>query len=286
MATQHNNAIFDPHLHLFYLDEGDYFWLKNALPPWPKIAMLQKSFSEKDLDLNNEFALSQFTHIEAGFNNQKPQKELAFLENKIGKTHCAIGYSQIDAEPNVFEKQINSFLPYTSFVGIRDITEGADATRLHSKNVEQNLALLAHNKLVFEAQFEISELQHSERLSELAKALPKLNFVLNHTGLVTAQNYENWLAAIELFAENPNVYIKYSGFEMQALSLNDKFRIRIFNDLCAIFCHERILFASNFPVCLMTSSYLSLWQHYKSLCENDSLWQKLSYANAKKLYIR
>lgn len=284
MATLHNSTIYDPHLHLFYLDEGDYFWLKNALPPWPKIAMLQKSFSEEDLDLNNEFVLSQFTHIEAGFNNQQAEKEIAFLERKIGKKHSAIGYCQIDVEPSLFKQQLNTLLSYSTFVGIRDITEGSDAARLHSENVTQNFAFLAHNKLIFEAQFEISERQHTTRIYELAKAQPNLDIVLNHAGLVTPNNYSNWLRALKQLSQLPNVYIKYSGFEMQEINLSDTFRNKVFDAIFTNFSRQRILFGSNFPVCLMASSYLALWQHYRALCPDGSVWQKLACDNAKALY--
>ncbi|WP_372769957.1 amidohydrolase [Pseudoalteromonas sp.] len=284
MATQHSNAIFDPHLHLFYLDEGDYFWLKNALPPWPQLAMLQKDFSVKDLILNSDYTLSNFVHIEAGFNNQQPEKEIAFLESAIGKLHKAIGYAQIDLAPSSFEEQIKTLQKFSSFVGIRDITEDNDAIRLHADNVNHNFALLAKNKLIFEAQFEISELQHTKRLCELAKANPNLNIVLNHAGLVTPQNYENWLTAIVLLAKIPNIYIKYSGFEMQQMTLSNTFRRQIFKEITENFALERVMFASNFPICLMTSSYLSLWQHYKQLCANEAIWQKLSYDNASQLY--
>lgn len=284
MATQHSNAIFDPHLHLFYLDEGDYFWLKNSLPPWPQLAMLQKDFSVKDLILNGDYTLTNFVHIEAGFNNQQPEKEIAFLESSLGKLHKAIGYAQIDLAPSLFEKQINTLQYFNSFVGIRDITEGNDAIRLHADSVNHNFALLAKNKLIFEAQFEINELPHSTRLCELAKAHPNLNIVLNHAGLVTPQNYKNWLTAIVLLAKIPNIYIKYSGFEMQQMTLSNTFRKQIFKDITDNFAHERVMFASNFPICLMTSSYLALWQHYKQLCTNDEIWQKLSYNNASQLY--
>lgn len=284
MATQHSNVIFDPHLHLFYLDEGDYFWLKNALPPWPQLAMLQKDFSVKDLILNSDYTLANFVHIEAGFNNQQPDKEIAFLESDIGKLHKAIGYAQIDLAPSLFEEQIKTLQKFSSFVGIRDITEGNDAMRLYADSVNSNFALLAKNKLIFEAQFEISELPHTTHLCELAKAQPNLSIVLNHAGLVTPQNYENWITAILLLAKIPNIYIKYSGFEMQQMTLSNTFRRQIFKDITKNFTLERVMFASNFPICLMTSSYLSLWQHYEQLCANDAVWQKLSYDNASQLY--
>ncbi|WP_171043777.1 amidohydrolase family protein [Pseudoalteromonas spongiae] len=284
MDTQRNNAIFDPHLHLFDLDEGDYFWLKNALPPWPKISLIQRNFTPADLKLPVHFQLDGYAHIEAGFNNDHPAAEIAFLEQKYKRAHCAISYAQIDQDPHTFKEQIQDFSRYATFVGIRDISEGADAERLLKPEVVSNFALLESHQLIFEAQFELHQHPITKRLCDLAKACPTLNIVLNHAGLVTAESFDDWHTAIKKLARFDNIAIKYSGFEMIDLPLNEPFRKTVLTTLVTHFGENRVMFASNFPICLMTSSYASLWQQYYDLCPNTALWQKLSFANAKRIY--
>jgi predicted TIM-barrel fold metal-dependent hydrolase len=284
VATQHNNVIFDPHLHFFYLEQGDYHWLKAGLPAWPNIALIQKSFSHRDLLLEDQFKLANYSHVESGFDNQDASHEVRFLEQENGCDHCAIAGVQIDQDPIEFKHQINQLLAYKTFVGIRDITEGIEAKRLLHKNVLKNLAYLAVNKLIFEAQFELSQLTITEHLCQLAKSLPHLSIVINHAGLVNADTFEKWHIGLLEIAKYKNISTKYSGFEMLNLSLDDPFRQVIFSTLVEALGDKRIIFASNFPVCLMASSYLSLWQTYYSYCQSEQQWQQLSFQNAIDLY--
>ena len=71
--------IIDPHLHLFDLSQGEYSWLKPECPPfWPDKSLVAKNFSEHDLRLNESLKLTGFVHIDAGFNNQQPRREIAW----------------------------------------------------------------------------------------------------------------------------------------------------------------------------------------------------------------
>jgi predicted TIM-barrel fold metal-dependent hydrolase len=108
--------------------------------------------------------------------------------------------------------------------------------------------------------------------------------VINHAGLVNADTFEKWHIGLLEIAKYKNISTKYSGFEMLDLSLNDPFRQLIFKTLVEALGDKRIIFASNFPVCLMASSYLSLWQTYYSYCQSEQQWKKLSFQNAIDLY--
>ena len=83
--------IIDPHLHLFALELGHYHWLKAENPPfWPDKQHIYKSFDETDLMLTAPYSLAGFIHIEAGFDNEQPWRELAALEQSCNKPFRAI----------------------------------------------------------------------------------------------------------------------------------------------------------------------------------------------------
>lgn len=283
-VIQQNKPLYDPHLHLFYLGEGDYSWLKKGLPSWPRIAKIQRSFTEQDLLLCSPFSLVGYNHVEAGFDNLHPENEVAHLEQVNGQNHSAIAYLPLDCPSSEFSERLSLLTQFSTFRGVRDITEGSDANKLLDETVHNNIKLLANNHLILEVQFELSQLLITEELVKLALANPSLSIVINHAGLVTSDCFDNWYVAILKLKDCHNIFIKYSGFEMQERTLDDAFRVKVFNSLITEWDENRMMFASNFPVCLMTSSYQELWQHYRILCPNDTLWQKLSVTNSQRLY--
>jgi len=276
-----STKIIDPHLHFFNLLEGQYTWLQGANPPaWSNLDKIKQPISVGELIKSTNFELVGLVHIEAGFDNNQPVKELNWLANHI-KTipYKAISFATINQPNNAFKLALQQ-LEHCSLVGIRDITEGHDAERLLSPHCLDNLQHLSQLKLHFEAQFEVENLNITERLISYANQVSDLQIIINHTGL--AHNLANWAAAIELLAKQPNVAIKFSGFEL--LMLNSEQQSQCFIHILKHFGMQRVMFASNFPVCQININYNELWQHYRTLCDDTIIWQHLSYKNAARLY--
>ncbi|WP_409424031.1 MULTISPECIES: amidohydrolase family protein [unclassified Pseudoalteromonas] len=273
--------IIDPHLHFFNFQEGKYTWLQGANPPaWSNLDKIKQPISVAELIKSTDFELAGLVHIEAGFDNNRPVKELNWLANHI-KTipYKAISFATINQPNNAFKLALQQ-LEHCSLVGIRDITEGHDAERLLSPHCLDNLRHLSQLKLHFEAQFKVENLNITERLISYAIQISDLQIIINHTGL--AHNLANWAAAIELLAKQPNVAIKFSGFEL--LMLNSEQQSQCFKHILKHFGMQRVMFASNFPVCQININYNELWQHYRTLCNDTIIWQHLSYKNAARLY--
>ncbi|GAA71799.1 amidohydrolase [Pseudoalteromonas sp. BSi20439] len=276
-----STKIIDPHLHFFNLLEGQYTWLQGANPPaWSNLDKIKQPISVAELIKSTDFELVGLVHIEAGFDNNQPVKELNWLAKHI-KTipYKAISFATINQPNNAFKLALQQ-LEHCSLVGIRDITEGHDAERLLSPQCLDNLRHLSQLKLHFEAQFEVENLNITERLISYANQVSDLQIIINHTGL--AHNLANWTAAIELLAKQPNVAIKFSGFEL--LMLNSEQQSQCFKHILKHFGMQRVMFASNFPVCQININYNELWQHYRTLCDDTIIWQHLSYKNAARLY--
>ncbi len=74
-------TVVDPHVHLIALADGEYGWLQPSNPPfWPDKSIIARSFSPADLTLSAPLALHAFVHVEAGFDNAHPHREVAYLE--------------------------------------------------------------------------------------------------------------------------------------------------------------------------------------------------------------
>lgn len=277
-----SEKIIDPHVHFFNLTEGQYSWLQGCNPPsWPNLEKITAPSSFSQLQQACPFELTALVHIEAGFDNHQPVNELKWLASHLaGHKYKAVSYAQIDKPLTDFAQALDT-QRHPSLVGIRDITEGDDGIRLLSSNCFENLAHLSEQKLIFEAQFHIENSAICHQVINYCQQLPDLRLVINHTGL--PRNSAHWQASICQLAKLPNCFIKFSGFELLSPALQTQ-RQYCFDFITKHFSHQRIMFASNFPVCQIKHSYQQCWQSHFSLCNSHHLWQQLSYKNAQLCY--
>ncbi|WP_409523971.1 amidohydrolase family protein [Nitrincola sp. MINF-07-Sa-05] len=287
-----SNAIIDPHLHLFNLEQGDYHWLRDpGAPDWPNLDRIRQSHTEAVLLSASPYPLAGLVHIEAGFDNDQPVRELDWLQQAITRTlYRAIAYSRIDQPVADFVAAVHN-LQRPALAGIRDITEGEDGVRLLTPTVTENLAHLAEQGLIFEAQFNWEDLSVAQAVADYAKAIPSLKLVLNHAGLPL--QIEAWQRGLELLRECQNIRVKFSGLELIRATASPQWLLRT---LLESFGDARVMLASNFPVCHITQDYASLWQGYRQLVsdiadarplnddEQAALWQALSHTNAHQCY--
>lgn len=273
-------TVIDPHIHFFNLQQGEYQWLTGDNPPnWSNLNLIRQNHGPKHLS-TKAFQVESVVHIEAGFNNQDPYKELEWLENTVPPlNYVAIGYLDITLTPSVFSRKLKRLQNSASLRGIRDITEGQDSQRLLHPNVFANLATLSEQQLIFEAQFELHLSHAAMQIANYCTQLPALQLHINHAGLL--EQHAHWEHSLQILSNLPNIAIKFSGFEHVHRPLSQQACLSL---LCHYFGDERVMMASNFPICLMKKSYQKLWLDYKVLVESDTLWHKLSYQNAKRLY--
>ena len=277
--------IFDPHVHIINLAKGHYHWLLQADEHWLKnVNQIKKSFSFDDLELLPPFRLEKMIHIEAGFDNTNPERELAFISN-ISSNIPLISYLALETEPQKFEKKLSLLMLFQQFIGIRDISEGEDYQRLQETAVNSNLEQLAKNQLIFEAQFNLDNPNAVKLFYALSKKFPSLRIVINHCGFVSPENSKNWTQGVKRLSQCQNVYIKFCGFEMLNKFVDDRFKQQTLDILLDSFSENKVMFASNFPLCLTQKSYQQVWLEYYDMQLTPEIWSKLSYENAKKLYL-
>ena len=133
--------IIDPHLHLFNLAQGDYQWLKADNPPfWPDKKIIVKNVTEKELHLSAPFEMAGFVHIEAGFDNQQPWREIAWLESTCSLPFKSIAGINLLLPTNEFQQALKKLNGYKSVVGVRDILDENAFEYLSNPQVQKNLA--------------------------------------------------------------------------------------------------------------------------------------------------
>jgi len=285
--------IIDPHLHLFDLSRGNYQWLKLDCPPfWSDKSRIAKSFSEQNLALTPPLTLSGFVHIEAGFDNEQPWREIAWLETTCNMPFRSVALLDIRLPKIIFSQQLEKIMHYKSVVGIRYILDDDAIAILSNKNSQDNLAILAVNKLSFELQMPLVDTLAVDSLIRVILAIPDLIFCINHAGWPTLDviNHVHWLNNLKRLAAFDNIFIKCSGYEMTDRNYSTDWQYTIISQCISNFGIARVMLASNFPLSLWHSSYQNTWLNNCALkpCNNEHLSiddiNQLCYQNAFEFY--
>lgn len=258
--------IIDPHLHLFALEVGHYHWLKAENPPfWPDKQQINKNFDETDLTLTAPLYLSGFIHIEAGFDNQQPWRELVTLEKNCNKPFRAIANIDLTTSSQHLNTVIDKLTEHPSFVGVRHLLDDQAFPLLKNKQVLDNIHILNENKLIFEVQLPLIDNASVEALCDVISNNRDISFIINHAGFPPTDmhtiEWKHWQSNLTKLSVYPHVAIKCSGWEMTDRNYKATWLNEHLAQVFTIFGAKKVMLASNFPLCLFSQNdYLAYWQ--------------------------
>jgi L-fuconolactonase len=282
------NKIIDPHLHLFNLKKGDYAWLKPDNPPvWTDKHLINKNFVEADTVLQPPNQLTGFVHIEAGFDNQQPWREIDWLQQ-----HCTLPFKSVafaDITATTFAEHLDQLKQRQSVVGIRHLLDDDAEQILSSKLIQQHFALLAEMKFSFDAQLSLTNTQAVELLVALANNHKTVRIIINHGGWAPDENnvdaQNRWKLNLAKIAKCENIAIKLSGWEMSSRTWQPQHAGTVIQNCLTLLGETRVMLASNFPLCLFSMSYTDLWKTYAELPEiSHPCFENITYNNAINWY--
>lgn len=285
--------IIDPHIHFFDLMKGQYAWLKPNNPPnWPDKSTINHNFFEQDIKLGGDLFLESYVHIEAGFDNESPFKEIQWLEENTTMAFKSIAGINLLLPKEQFIEQVLLLKRFNSVVGVRDILDESAVDYLKSAQVIENLTLLAKHELIFELQMPLDNIQAATLLASLLTNTPTLQIIINHAGSpcnqsnsLNTEKVNNWEASIKVLSQFKHCFIKCSGFEMENREYSPLWQQSIISHCVNAFGIERVMLASNFPLCLFSTTYQNYW-HNLIACShfNEDEFAQLCYFNAKNIY--
>ena len=253
--------IIDPHVHLFDLSLGNYSWLKTTNPPyWPDKTKIQQNFTEQNLTIAAPLTLAGFVHLEAGFDNQQPWREIAWLESNCKKPFRSIAFIDITLGSDEFIRHVQQLISFQSCVGVRFILSTENLTALAKPHVTQNFKILAQHQLIFELQLSFYDTELLNAFLVIINLCPTLQVIINHTGFPEENNIQHWLSTLKKLSKYQQIAIKCSGWEMTNRLYTFNWLIKIINHCIEAFGENRVMLASNFPLVLFSQTYNKYWQ--------------------------
>ena len=256
--------IVDAHHHL-WPDPADYPWLGD-----PSLAPIRRPFTPTDLRAELAAAgVDRTVLVEAG---RGAYAEVPLFLDLAARTPEIAG---VVAWADLTDPQLAATLEgYRALpggellVGVRSQVQAEpDADHLDRADVRAGLAAVAAAGLVFDLVIRVDQIPAATRA---ARAVPGLRFVLDHVGkpriAAGRQGLEAWRGPLRDLATAPNVTCKLSGMVTEADW--ERWTVDDLRPFVAVavdaFGPDRVMFGSDWPVCLLASTYAGVLDALRS----------------------
>jgi L-fuconolactonase len=252
----------DAHHHVWDLSVREQPWMVG-----PELEPIRRNFSVDELvPIASAAGVTQTVLVQTvGLPDETPE----FLAIAAGNDLVAgvVGWVDLtaadveDALTGLLERPDGQWLK-----GIRhQVHDEPDPRWLCRPEVRRGLAVVGEAGLVYDL---LTKTPHLPAALETAQALPEVSFVVDHISKpVVGGDLEPWASGIRALAALPNVTCKLSGMVTEASWTDWKVSdLKPYADVVLdAFGPDRVMFGSDWPVCLLAASYAEVVQAAEDL---------------------
>lgn len=271
------------------IDSHQHFWIYHPVKDsWitADMAVIKNDFLPDDLyPLMVQNNIAGCIAVQA---DQSEQETLFLLDlaEKNPFVKGVIGW--VDLRADNIEDRLEFFSGYQLIKGFRHIIEAeTDDQFLLNSQFKNGIALLARYNYSYDL---LVRTRHLSAAGKLVKEFPEQRFVIDHMAKpgIRLGELTDWEKELESISQYPNVYCKISGFCTEAHWQNWQTEdITPYLDVVfKLFGPNRVMFGSDWPVCLLAGGYKKTIQVLEDYLKNFSLpdQQKFWGGNALKFY--
>ena len=237
----------DAHQHYWEPARGDYFWMEPS-------SRLHRSYGYPDLKPSLERHGIDGTVLVQAAPTREETEYLLAIADRTPSVLGVVGW--IDFEDRTHSAVLERFGMHPKFKGIRPMIQDiADPKWVCHANLNWAFDSVAELDLCFDA------LVFPEHVPFLLKRLarqPELKVVIDHGAkpFIRERLYESWAADMSRLARETTALIKLSGLVTEATDDWSTETLKPYADhLLSTFGPDRIMWGSDWPVCLLASSY-------------------------------
>jgi len=241
--------IVDSHQHFWEVGRFDYPWMT------PEVGVLCHDYLPPALAPVLE-------------RNEVSKTILVQASNSVGETRWLLKLAEqnlfiagvvgwVDLTGDGFGDQLDEFTAHPKFKGVRHLVESEPQDDwLTQPGVLASLRTLAGRGVTFDLLVHTRHLKHA--LSVAVKC-PELRLVVDHLAKppIARGEFEDWSRGLRELGSQPNVSCKLSGLVTEADWTNWQVEdLKPYVDLALqVFGPRRMMFGSDWPVCLLAGSY-------------------------------
>ena len=273
--------ILDTHHHLWNLSLRKYDWINDL--PKEEANAINKNFLINDLNI-----VANNNNLDGTICVQAHQSEdEAFWLLEIAKNSELIKgvVCWVDLKSPSLESSLDNYLLNEKFVGIRHVWhDEKEEDWIMDPKVISGLKILSDREINFDF---LVRPNHLKYIFEVYEKVPSLKGVIDHIAKPFIKNniFEPWAAEMSELSKIDNLYCKISGIveemdDSQELSIINNYTNHIIDN----FGFNKIMYGSNWPVCLTKKSYSEVLEIAEDVIPSPAL-ENFFYSNGEKFYL-
>jgi len=272
--------MIDSHQHFWQVGRFDYPWMSSDL------GALYRDYLPNDLAPILQHNRITKTVLVQASNSLAESRWLLELANTNSFIAGVVGW--VDLTTSHVIAQLNELCVDPKFKGVRHLVESEPSDNwLIRPAVLASLQQLSPRNLSYDLLVHTRHLKHVPRLAE---SCPDLRLVIDHLAKppIASNEIEEWSRALKPLARYPNISCKLSGLVTEAnwtsWQTDD---LRPYVDLALeYFGVDRMMFGSDYPVCLLAASYDRVLDSFQEILKSVSAADrdKIFSQNAEKFY--
>lgn len=272
--------MIDAHQHFWQVGRFEYPWMS------PDLGVLFRDYLPDDLaPILRQNGITQTVLVQAS-NSVAESRWLMNLADANNFIAGVVGW--VDLMSPDIDAQLDELTAHPKFKGVRHLVESEpDDDWLIQPSVWSGLQKLSARGLSYDLLVHTRHLKHT---AQVAESCPELALVIDHLAKppIARNEIKEWSRAFEPLALYPNIYCKLSGLVTEANWHSWKTDdLRPFVH-CALelFGADRLMFGSDYPVCLLAASYDRVLDSFEEILKyiSDTDREKIFSNNAAKFY--
>lgn len=239
----------DSHQHFWKYDPIDYDWINDEM------AVIRKDFFPGDLEpLLKQNGFDGCVAVQAHQSEQETEQLLNYA-NQYKFVKGVVGW--VDLQADNIEARLAHYQQFEKLKGLRHVLQGEPQRDLMLQpRFKKGISLLSKFGFTYDILIFPDQLRFAK---ELVKEFSQQAFVIDHIAkpYIKDKKTEEWEADMQAIAQHDNVYCKISGMvteaDWQTWKIDD---FKPYLDIVVnSFGTSRVLFGSDWPVCLVAGSY-------------------------------
>ncbi|HTT20556.1 MAG TPA: amidohydrolase family protein [Candidatus Sulfotelmatobacter sp.] len=254
----------DAHQHFWIYNPPEYEWVDGSMEA------IRRDFLPGDLE--PELQRNDF-HGSIAVQTRQTLEETRWLLQLAQRTPKILGVvGWVDLCSVNVRSQLDEFMRNPKLVGIRHIVQSEPDDRfLLREDFLRGVSLLAEFDLAYDILIYTKQLPVA---AEFVEGFPKHRFVLDHLAKPPIKSHEigSWAVGIQRLAAFPNVFCKLSGLVTEAdwHGWKPEDITPYLNVAFESFGTSRLMIGSDWPVCLVASSYARTMDVVKDYLRNQT----------------
>ena len=275
--------IIDSHQHFWQVGRFDYPWMS------PELGVLYRDYLPEMLEPTLRQSGVTKTILVQASNSLAETDWLLSLADHHQFIAGVVGW--VDLTDSGMAEDLEVFSSNPKFKGVRHLVESEPAEDwLGQPEVLRGLQTLEKHGVSYDLLVHTRHLQH---VKTVAEACPQLRLVVDHMAKPPIASgdvggWAQWADALKEVAAYSNISCKLSGLvtEANAKSWTSEDLRPFVEQALEFFGPERMMFGSDWPVCLLAASYAQVLETFQSLLreQSDAERAMIFGGNATKFY--